>query len=606
MSLSTIRVFSVLGLLAAGLAPSLAHAAAPCSASALRWASSSNRIYVTGDVSCTLTEIRQYASASAPLTLVDPANHVWLLGANIYLENGATLLLHGSIGGGDVDQLRLRSNNATGTTARVEIRAQWGTIDIRSTQVTSWNESAAAPDTEYTKYGRAFIRAISYLVGSTPRESTLNIVDSDVGYLGYYAAESYGLAWKVRGTTSGLYDLVEVGGDVINSTIHHNYFGMYTYGAYGMNITDSEFYSNIQYGVDPHDDSDSLLVEDNYIHHNGNHGFICSQRCDNLTVRNNTSSFNTGAGFMLHRAVVDTVVEGNVAASNTDAGFAIFDSYDNILRGNTAQSNKYGIRLSVGSSDNSIEDNVFSGNTQYGIYMYLGSDAPTINDGRPARNTFSGNEVSGGTMGIKATAGIDNAFVANTFAGHSQYTAYLMDSSGNTFEANELGGGYVSLKGASACTVADSDTSSVLIGADTAEMAFTDSAGRVLQNDDGLPTLVAPTGTSFTLTRDDSSAVVDVQALELRVSTNRDLTVEATSWTSNTRTWTATTTALTNASFTIGGLVPGGVYELRIGSGLGGSTTSATADTSGNVVFATSLNTGTWSFSLTKPSARSQ
>ncbi len=599
MLLSPFRVFSALGLLAIGLTPSLAQAAAPCSAAALRWASSSNRIYVSGDVRCTLTEIRQYASASAPLTLVDPANRIWLLGANIYLENGATLLLHGSAGGGDVNQLRLRSNSSSASTARVEIRAQYGTIDIRSTQVTSWNESAAAPDTEYSKYGRAFIRAVSYLDGTTPRESQLNIVDSDVGYLGYYAAESYGLAWKVRGTTSGIYDLVEVGGDVINSTIHHNYFGMYTYGAFGMNITDNEFHSNIQYGVDPHDDSDSLLVEDNYIHHNGNHGFICSQRCDNLTVRNNTSSFNTGVGFMLHRGVVDTLVEGNVAESNTDAGFAIFDSYDNLFRGNAARSNKYGIRLSVGSSDNAIEDNVFSGNTQYGIYMYQGSDAPTINDGRPARNTFSGNALSGGTMGIKATAALDNAFVANTFASHSQYTAYLTDSSGNTFEANDLGGGYLSLKGSSACTVKDSDTSAVLVGSDTASMAFTDAAGRVLQNDAGLPTLVTPTGGSFTLTRADSSEVVEVEALDLRVATNRNLTVEVTRWTGNAWAWTATTTALTNATFTVGGLVPGSVYSLRIGSGPG-SATSATANASGNAVFVTSLTTGTWSFSLSK------
>ena len=57
--------------------------------------------------------------------------------------------------------------------------------------------------------------------------------DSDVSYLGYYSSEAYGLTWKVSGTLND----VSVYGNIINSHIHHNYFGVYTYGAKSMMIS---------------------------------------------------------------------------------------------------------------------------------------------------------------------------------------------------------------------------------------------------------------------------------------------------------------------------------------------------------------------------------
>ena len=69
-------------------------------------------------------------------------------------RKGAKLVLHGSPVGGDVDELRLKSNNLSGNTF-IMVRADWGTVDIDSTKITSWDESASGPDTKYAQYGRA-------------------------------------------------------------------------------------------------------------------------------------------------------------------------------------------------------------------------------------------------------------------------------------------------------------------------------------------------------------------------------------------------------------------------------------------------------------------
>lgn len=43
-------------------------------------------------------------------------------------------------------------------------------------------------------------------------------------------------------------------------------------------------FNNIQYGFDPHDDSDFLNIHDNTVYNNGNHGIIASKRCASCAV----------------------------------------------------------------------------------------------------------------------------------------------------------------------------------------------------------------------------------------------------------------------------------------------------------------------------------
>lgn len=407
--------------------------AAGCEEADVRWAGTSNRLYVSGaDTVCTIPEL----DALVPAARIEPAEEgVWFVGANIVLTDGARLNIHGPA----VEELRLKSNNVAGGV--VYVRADWGTIDVRDTRITSWNETAGGPDTEYAAYQRAHIQARSRMGGDgTPLESTMNIINSDVGYLGFAGAEAYGLSWKVNGHEPDLYDLVGVFGEVRGSRIHHNYFGMYTFGAEAMTWAGNEIDHNVLYGLDPHDDSDRLIIEDNDVHDNGSHGIICSQRCDHLVIRRNRSYDNGGNGIMLHRSTNDSVVEENEVYDNADSGLALFESHRNTLRRNRADGNGKGIRLSVGSADNVIEDNSFFDSAKYGIYTYQGSDVPTEGDGRPKGNRFENNVIRGsGVNGLKLKQADENVFIGNDFTDNGKELRFD-DAQRNRFEGNIVSG----------------------------------------------------------------------------------------------------------------------------------------------------------------------
>jgi mannuronan 5-epimerase len=334
---------------------------------------------------------------------VQPSPGVWELNSDLVVQGGARLNLSG-----DVKELRLQSLPSGLTTDVSALIAQYGTIDITGVKVTSWK--GTGPDTDLTVptggRGRAFVRAVSFMEGSTPRQSTMNIVDSDLGFLGYNAAESYGVSYKARGcgaTTSTICDVLDVLGKQTGSTFHDNYIGTYTWGAKNMLFDHNVYTKNKSYGLDPHDDSDYLTITNNTFSENGNHGLICSQRCDHLAIRGNTSRHNTSAGaethgIMLHRGVTDAVVENNTVENNsTGGGIVVFDSVGNSIKNNTVTGNKYGLRFSVGTKDLVVSNNTVKGSLQYAVYTYKGSDVPSFTgtSGRPTGITFTGNTFDG-------------------------------------------------------------------------------------------------------------------------------------------------------------------------------------------------------------------
>src|SRR6266699_3389382 len=91
-----------------------------------RFSSTSNRIYVEGGGSATLSDIKA-ALPNAPLDLVDSANMIWLARANLYITNGCTLVIHGTDIGGDANEFRLQSNNSADVGSFVSVTANWGT-----------------------------------------------------------------------------------------------------------------------------------------------------------------------------------------------------------------------------------------------------------------------------------------------------------------------------------------------------------------------------------------------------------------------------------------------------------------------------------------------
>lgn len=385
-----------------------------------RWASSSNRIYIEGGGVATLSDIKG-ALPKAPLDLVDPVNKIWILRVNLVVDDGSLLVLHGtSEEGGDVNELRLLSNNSSAPGSFVSVTADYGVLDIRATTITSWDTAAGEPDLEFATYGRAFVRVRSRLAadGVTPLASRMDVVLSEICYLGYNAAESYGLAWKVIGSQPDILDRVRVHGEIRHSRIHDNYFGVYTYVAQDCLWLNNEVFSNVQHGLVPHSDSDNALIENNDVHHNGNHGIIASERCVGLVIRNNTFRSNVGNGIMLHRSSDDGLVEGNECSLNGDSGIAIVASLGTTIRDNVCLSNAHaGIRLSVGAGHCTVEGNEIGYSGKYGLYFYQGNDSPQPgDDGRPKHNRLASNLVHDCVgEGLKLTDGDDNWFTGNTF-----------------------------------------------------------------------------------------------------------------------------------------------------------------------------------------------
>ena len=472
-----------------------------------RWASSTDTIYATGPGYFTLTDVRNQLP-HAPLEVVDATNHTWLLEANLKLEEGATLLLHGSALGGDVDQLRLKSNNDAEPFNAVWIRADWGTIDVRRTAVTSWDMAADAPDTAYAAYGRAYIDVRSTLDadGVTVHESRMDIADSDVGYLGSPANEAYGLTWKAVGLGPAVHAVLHVYGNVTGSHLHDNYFGAYMYGAFGMQWLNDEIDHSVRYGLDLHDDSNFFDIEGNVFHDNGTKGLIGAERCDHLLIRNNVARDNGEHGIMLYHQSNDSVVEDNQTFGNGQAGMELFESDGNTVWDNRVFNNQGGgVNVSVGSADNVFSGNDVGFNGAYGFSIFQGLNVPLTGDGRPRGNDVVGNTIHDNALGGVLLRDADaNVFDGNTFYGTD--SALLLERGlGNRLNDNALPGDAVVTTTGSAAVAATtyvSNEPSLLVAVDAhSATVFQDAEGRVFSVErPGVATTVTPAGSSLTLT----------------------------------------------------------------------------------------------------------
>ena len=135
-------------------------------------------------------------------------------------------------------------------------------VVINGVKITSCDEDKN--DFDYKlEDGRSFIMV--------KNGSRMDIADSEIAYLGYSRPENgphstYGISWKMSANKLGTAVLT---GEVSGSKFHDNYFGAYTFGAIGMTWKDNEFYDNTRYGLDPHDDSNGFLIENNAFYRNG-------------------------------------------------------------------------------------------------------------------------------------------------------------------------------------------------------------------------------------------------------------------------------------------------------------------------------------------------
>lgn len=356
----------------------------------------------------TLSDIKRYLGDKY---LKETFPKIWYTNASIYVDTGVTLVLDKN----EVTWLKLESNQNN----FVNIRAYSGDIILSGVKVTSWDSSKNSYDLD-TKDKRSFIMAKD--------GGRMDIIDSELAYLGYptsddLAVSPYGVSWKL-----GKDNLKKalLTGEVINSKFHNNYFGAYTFGATGMIWRGNEFYDNIDYGLDPHDDSNGFLVENNKAYNNGTHGIIFSKRCMYNVVRNNLTYNNKLHGIMLHEQSNHNIIENNQVLSNT-SGIALWRSSDNVVRNNILKDNRHGVRLNETSNNNIIEKNDILESELYGIYVY----------DRAEHNIFASNKLTDNEVGIYMKSNA-NEIRNNTLVNNRTGIYFVESASQNRVANNEV------------------------------------------------------------------------------------------------------------------------------------------------------------------------
>ncbi|NQZ13249.1 MAG: right-handed parallel beta-helix repeat-containing protein [Alphaproteobacteria bacterium] len=173
---------------------------------------------------------------------------------------------------------------------------------------------------------------------------TTDIVGSEVAYLGFHEAMSYGLTYTSCDTS--VYKDHEhysrkSSGHIIDSKFTNMYFGFYSHKAEDVVIIRNEYDDNIIYGIDPHDWSKNLIIAHNTVKNTREkHGIITSRGVHESYIFNNISENNKGSGIMLDRDSHDNVIAYNMSRNNGGDGLTFYESSKNISYQNKLLNNQ--------------------------------------------------------------------------------------------------------------------------------------------------------------------------------------------------------------------------------------------------------------------------
>ncbi|MCB0185711.1 MAG: right-handed parallel beta-helix repeat-containing protein, partial [Caldilineaceae bacterium] len=340
--------------------------------------------------------------------LVAEANQQWLLKANVVIERSARL----NVTAATTSWLKLHSPPAAAVVLTVQ---RGGHLYLDGVKVTSWSSTAGDVDRTVAD-GRSYLLAL--------HGARMDLLQSEVAFLGAGSGEPSGLSWRKRlddnDPTTGATGRVE------ESKIHDNYFGIYTYEAYGLKILHSEVYDNLYYGIDPHDDSRGFEVAYNKVYGNGTHGIIFSRRCIDNVIHHNEVYDNDQHGIMLDRGTNQNKVYANTVYNNQD-GIAVYQSSDNQIYENVLRNNQRGVRINATydaddpydglATNNQIYNNQIEDSAEHGFYLYARADRNLIDDNQILRsgsngiyiksggNRLANNTIVDGNVGITIVGG---------------------------------------------------------------------------------------------------------------------------------------------------------------------------------------------------------
>lgn len=285
----------------------------------------------------------------------------WLLAANLQIEEDAKL----RIAAPEERWLKLSSTED----GFVSIKVLGGQLEFDGTCLSSWDTARNSFDENYAD-GRSFVLARD--------GARMDIRRSELRYLGHDANESYGVAWRLKGTK----------GTIIDSFLAYNYYGLYSYEVSDLVISGNEVHHSVRYGIDPHTRSNRLMIEGNVSHDNGKQGIILAEECSDSVIRNNVVYNNTLHGIVLYQRSNNNLVENNRSYNNGHQGININDSSNNKVRNNVVYANgEDGIGVGQQSRQSLVVGNQVRENQRDGIAIYSEATGTILRD-----NTVSDNK----------------------------------------------------------------------------------------------------------------------------------------------------------------------------------------------------------------------
>ena len=147
-------------------------------AACISYSSSSKTITVKCTTTTHLADVN--TALNNPNILKKESNGIWLLAANLVVAKGGNMVIDSS----DTTWLKILSNGVVAYGLKNS-----GTLKVDSVKITSWN---TAKNT-YTSPGSAGQTPRAYIVSLGGATGTMNILNSEISYLGYDGSGHHGL-----------------------------------------------------------------------------------------------------------------------------------------------------------------------------------------------------------------------------------------------------------------------------------------------------------------------------------------------------------------------------------------------------------------------------
>lgn len=382
-------------------------------------------------VACKSTDLSHvYDVVKNPNVLKKENDSVWLLNANLTIDDGATF----HIGPNDTKWLKINSSTSKDA-YHIEVL---GNLDIDSVKISSWNTTSNNFTSTDGKIHRASIAILPDATGKT------NISNSELSHLGYGVSLRQGISYY-GGDGSRLW----------NNTIHDLWYGFYSRGVGHMTLEGNHFYSNVKYGLDPHTGTHDMDIKNNDVHDTEGIGIVCSFDCKNIVMEGNNVHNNALAGIMLSRNVTHSAVRNNTLHNEAKA-IVISESHGDKIYNNTITDSDIGIEAKFGSSNNEIQNNTVLRAAKYGIQLVKGANENLVIQNsvmEPARygicvynngtrnsiveNKIINSEKHGICLYDKSSNNEINSNVVNGAVGYGIYVTDF-DVKNNTFSGNQI------------------------------------------------------------------------------------------------------------------------------------------------------------------------